>query len=168
MTAMEQIAKVSILARNAGLSYGEYVKKFGSPFPPPVSTLKLKEGERVCSKCGESYHVDFLNGKTDCARCGGELSQPFDPGLTKSGKKSQRTICFKCEEASKVGKPKPMGLRKVKEYAVKCSRCGDDMITRRAPSPDIPNYCTDCREIVNRERSREKYEKKKAGRRKDG
>lgn len=143
MTAMQQIAEISCLARDAGMTYGAYISKFGSPFPPPVSTMKLKENERVCSKC----------------------NQPFDPGLTKSGKKSQRTICFKCEEESKVGKPKPMGLRKVKEYAVKCSRCGDDMITRRAPSPDVPNYCTECREIVNRERSRKKYEKKKAGRR---
>ena len=40
--------------------------------------LKRITGRRVCSKCGESYHVDFLNGKTDCARCGGELIQRAD------------------------------------------------------------------------------------------
>ncbi len=41
----------------------------------------LKErlcGRRVCKVCGESYHVNFLNGKTDCARCGGELYQRKD------------------------------------------------------------------------------------------
>ena len=30
-------------------------------------------GRRVCKDCGESYHVDFLGGKTVCERCGGEL-----------------------------------------------------------------------------------------------
>ncbi|MBQ9735121.1 MAG: adenylate kinase [Clostridia bacterium] len=29
-------------------------------------------GRRVCKVCNESYHVDFLNGKTVC-KCGGEL-----------------------------------------------------------------------------------------------
>lgn len=143
MTAMEQITQVSILARNAGLSYGEYVKKFGSPFPPPERVTKLEKHERVCTKCGKV----------------------FEPGLTKSGLRSHRTICFECEKKCKVGKPKPMGLRKVKEYAVKCSRCGAKMITRRAPSPMLPNYCEECRPIVNRQRCREKYEKKKARRR---
>ena len=41
----------------------------------------LKErlcGRRVCKVCGESYHVNFLKGKTDCARCGGELYQRKD------------------------------------------------------------------------------------------
>ena len=28
--------------------------------------------------CGESYHVDFLEGKTECARCGGKLYQRAD------------------------------------------------------------------------------------------
>lgn len=35
-------------------------------------------GRRVCKNCGESYHVSRLNGKTDCARCGGELYQRKD------------------------------------------------------------------------------------------
>lgn len=35
-------------------------------------------GRRVCKECGESYHVSTLNGKTDCARCGGELYQRKD------------------------------------------------------------------------------------------
>ena len=33
---------------------------------------------RVCKECGESYHVSTLNGKTTCARCGGELYQRKD------------------------------------------------------------------------------------------
>lgn len=40
--------------------------------------LKRITGRRVCSKCGESYHVDFLNGKTTCDLCGGELIQRAD------------------------------------------------------------------------------------------
>lgn len=35
-------------------------------------------GRRVCSKCGESYHVSTLNGATTCSRCGGELYQRKD------------------------------------------------------------------------------------------
>ena len=35
-------------------------------------------GRRVCKSCGESYHVNFLNGKTTCEKCGGELYQRKD------------------------------------------------------------------------------------------
>jgi adenylate kinase len=35
-------------------------------------------GRRVCKVCGESYHVDTLNGATACTRCGGELYQRKD------------------------------------------------------------------------------------------
>ena len=35
--------------------------------------LRRITGRRVCSKCGDSYHVDRLNGATTCARCGGDL-----------------------------------------------------------------------------------------------
>lgn len=40
--------------------------------------LKRITGRRVCSKCGESYHVDFLNGKTTCEKCSAELYQRAD------------------------------------------------------------------------------------------
>ena len=35
-------------------------------------------GRRVCKSCGESYHVNFLGGKTTCERWGGELYQRKD------------------------------------------------------------------------------------------
>ena len=35
-------------------------------------------GRRVCKSCGESYHVNFLHGKTTCEKCGGELYQRKD------------------------------------------------------------------------------------------
>ena len=34
-------------------------------------------GRRVCA-CGESYHVSALNGRTTCAKCGGELYRRDD------------------------------------------------------------------------------------------
>ena len=40
--------------------------------------LKRITGRRVCSKCGESYHVDKLNGVTTCSRCGADLIQRAD------------------------------------------------------------------------------------------
>ena len=39
--------------------------------------LRRITGRRVC-QCGESYHVDFLNGKTVCDKCGGTLYQRAD------------------------------------------------------------------------------------------
>lgn len=35
-------------------------------------------GRRVCGKCGESYHIDYLNGDNSCGKCGGELIQRAD------------------------------------------------------------------------------------------
>ncbi len=40
--------------------------------------LKRITGRRVCSKCGESYHVDTLNGSTTCVRCGADLIHRAD------------------------------------------------------------------------------------------
>lgn len=34
-------------------------------------------GRRICSKCGESYHISYLNGDK-CPKCGGELYQRAD------------------------------------------------------------------------------------------
>ena len=35
-------------------------------------------GRRVCKDCGESTHLNWLNGETKCSRCGGELYQRKD------------------------------------------------------------------------------------------
>lgn len=40
--------------------------------------LKRLTGRRVCSECGESYHVDLLNGSEECGTCGGALFQRED------------------------------------------------------------------------------------------
>lgn len=35
--------------------------------------MKRLTGRRVCAVCGESYHIDFLDGMTVCKKCSGEL-----------------------------------------------------------------------------------------------
>lgn len=40
--------------------------------------MKRLTGRRVCSKCGESYHVDFIGNVRDCAKCGSALIQRDD------------------------------------------------------------------------------------------
>ena len=45
---------------------------------PLIKLLKRITGRRVCSKCGESYHVDYLDGKTSCGKCEGDLIQRAD------------------------------------------------------------------------------------------
>ena len=45
---------------------------------PLNKLLKRITGRRTCSKCGESYHIDYLNGKTTCAKCGADLIQRED------------------------------------------------------------------------------------------
>ena len=35
-------------------------------------------GRRVCTKCGDSYHVDFIGDSKVCKACGGELIQRAD------------------------------------------------------------------------------------------
>ncbi len=46
-----------------------------------VDTNKLLRritGRRVCAKCGESYHIDFIGDKKTCDKCDGELIQRAD------------------------------------------------------------------------------------------
>ncbi len=45
---------------------------------PLTKLLKRITGRRVCSKCGESYHIDYLDGKTSCRKCEGDLIQRAD------------------------------------------------------------------------------------------
>ncbi len=40
--------------------------------------MKRLTGRRVCSSCGESYHVSFLGDATTCKKCNGELIQRAD------------------------------------------------------------------------------------------
>ena len=45
---------------------------------PLDKLLKRITGRRVCGSCGESHHIDNLDGKTSCSKCGGELIQRAD------------------------------------------------------------------------------------------
>lgn len=45
---------------------------------PLHKLMRRITGRRVCGKCGESYHIDYLDGKTECCKCGGNLTQRAD------------------------------------------------------------------------------------------
>ena len=45
---------------------------------PLHKLMKRITGRRVCGKCGESYHIDYLGDKTTCDKCDGELIQRAD------------------------------------------------------------------------------------------
>lgn len=45
---------------------------------PTDKLMKRLTGRRVCSNCGETYHISLLNGKTECEKCGGKLIQRND------------------------------------------------------------------------------------------
>lgn len=40
--------------------------------------LNRLTGRRVCPSCGESYHIDLLDGKNTCSKCGSDLIQRND------------------------------------------------------------------------------------------
>lgn len=45
---------------------------------PDEDLISRLSGRRVCLKCGATYHVSYLEGKTDCAACGEALIQRED------------------------------------------------------------------------------------------
>ena len=45
---------------------------------PLHKLMRRITGRRVCGKCGESYHIDYLDGSTSCRKCDGELIQRAD------------------------------------------------------------------------------------------
>lgn len=45
---------------------------------PLDKLMKRLTGRRVCSNCGESYHVDFIGSSTVCTKCNGTLIQRDD------------------------------------------------------------------------------------------
>lgn len=139
MTAMEQIAQISCLAKNAGMTYGAYLAKFGSPFDAPVILSKLKKHERVCKVCGNVFEAELCP----------------DGYHRRTGK-----LCPKCKEEQKQLRTKPKKRRATKIYHVKCSKCGRDITTRRPPGKGIKNYCPVCREEVTKKRKREDYKRR--------
>lgn len=54
----------------------------------PLNKLMRRiTGRRVCGKCGESYHIDYLDGSTSCRKCDGELIQRADDNEEAVGKR---------------------------------------------------------------------------------
>ena len=45
---------------------------------PYERLLRRITGRRVCEKCGESFHVDFIGDSDECPDCGGKLVQRAD------------------------------------------------------------------------------------------
>ena len=45
---------------------------------PERVLLERLTGRRVCGKCGATYNIDSLNGKTACSACGGQLQHRTD------------------------------------------------------------------------------------------
>ncbi len=45
---------------------------------PDEDLISRLSGRRVCLKCGATYHLNHLDGRTDCAACGEKLIQRDD------------------------------------------------------------------------------------------
>lgn len=54
---------------------------------PLHKLMRRLTGRRVCGKCGESYHIDYLGGSTKCGKCDGELIQRADDNEETVGKR---------------------------------------------------------------------------------
>lgn len=54
---------------------------------PLYKLMRRITGRRVCGKCGESYHIDYLDGSTSCRKCDGELIQRADDNEETVGKR---------------------------------------------------------------------------------
>lgn len=49
---------------------------------PEEKLIARLTGRRICSSCGKSFHVDFLNGSKVCDVCGGDLIQRSDDHIS--------------------------------------------------------------------------------------
>lgn len=67
-------------------------------------------GRRVCLKCGATYHVSMLNGKTTCDKCGEELIQRNDD---KAETVLNRLEVYHAQTAPLIGYYEKKGLLKV-------------------------------------------------------
>ena len=54
---------------------------------PLHKLMRRITGRRVCGKCGESYHIDYLDGSTSCRKCDGERIQRADDNEETVGKR---------------------------------------------------------------------------------
>ncbi|MBP5728245.1 MAG: nucleoside monophosphate kinase, partial [Clostridia bacterium] len=67
-------------------------------------------GRRGCLKCGATYHVSMLNGKTTCDKCGEELIQRNDD---KAETVLNRLEVYHAQTAPLIGYYEKKGLLKV-------------------------------------------------------
>ena len=131
---MNMIEKMCIEAKKLGLTYGQY-----------VATLDKDQAEEY----------DPQPKKRKCIRCG----EYFTPWKTKSGYTTTSKQCFECKQGFKnFGKARTQVYKHTKqkrrEYLLKCTRCGADVVTTQHPRQNGNLYCVECREIVAKERSK--------------
>lgn len=136
---MEQITKISLLAREAGMTYGEYISQYGDQFDSPVYPSKLGKHERICKTCGKVFHL----------RKGAD------------GRYNERKTCFVCEEDRKANPKQKKKTHAKRLFVVKCSVCGRNMTTGRAPWAGCKNYCPICKPIVKEKQLEEKRAKRR-------
>lgn len=121
MTAMEQIAEISCKAREAGLSYGEYIKIHRVEYSEP-------KANRICKTCGKE----------------------FTPPILKNGEVSKNVNCGECIATARKVRGLPPAQNYTKVYITRCASCGRKVETRRAPSVWRKDLCGECRTKRNR------------------
>ena len=67
---------------------------------PIEKLMRRMTGRRVCSKCGESFHVDFIGETKICPDCGGELIHREDDNETTV---SERIAVYKKQTEPLIG-----------------------------------------------------------------
>ena len=131
------IEKMAIEAKKLGMTYGKY-----------VASLDKDQAEEY----------DPRPKKRKCICCG-EL---FTPWKTKSGNVTTSKKCKECKQGFKVFKKvRGTSNRPRKEYTLKCTRCGAEVVTTQPPRQVGNLYCKECRVIVAKERSRESKRKRR-------
>lgn len=124
MTVMEQIGMILTLARERGMTYGEYVSTYGDKIPglvpdrqpePVIEDAKV----RRCKICGQEFSPEVHN-QLRCRKC-------IDAGIVRHRKRIP-----------------------VKIYERECTRCGAQVSTTQAPRRGCNLYCEACREIVSK------------------
>lgn len=68
MTVMEQIGMISTLARERGMTYGEYVSTYGDKIPAPQARDAKPIQPKKCVVCGAEFVSKFPN-RTRCYDC---------------------------------------------------------------------------------------------------
>lgn len=141
MTAMEQIEYVLAEARKSGMTYGEYVEKYGHTIPKltkdePEQKPK-KERIKTCARCGNLF--SSWKGHSDyCPDCRIDVSR-------------ERANAWRAQKrAERQATGKAFKVRVPKIYHKVCGICGKAIETTSAQT----KFCPECAKARTRERVR--------------